>query len=66
MSQIVKIDEEACLGCGLCMSLYPEVFELGPDGHSRIKKGVKIDEKKLKEVISHCPASAIKEEKNEN
>lgn len=62
----VKVDEDVCLGCGLCQSLYPEVFELGTDGHSHVKKGVKIDEAKLKEIMSHCPASGIYIEENKD
>jgi len=54
-----KVDMETCLGCGLCVSLYPELFEIRKDGHSHVKEGVKIDEKKLKEVMQSCPAGAI-------
>jgi ferredoxin len=54
-----KVDKETCLGCGLCVSLYPELFEMGKDGHSHVKEGVKIDEKKLEEVMRSCPTGAI-------
>jgi ferredoxin len=54
-----KVDTEVCLGCGLCASLYPDLFEIGADGHSHVKPGVKIDEKKLQEVMKSCPAGAI-------
>jgi ferredoxin len=43
----------------LCASLYPELFEIGRDGHSHVKDGVKIDEKKLEEVMRSCPNAAI-------
>jgi ferredoxin len=55
----VKIDEESCLGCGLCVAMYPELFEMGTDGHSHVKPGVKIDVEKLKEVMKSCPNAAI-------
>jgi ferredoxin len=54
-----KIDEETCIGCGLCATLYPELFEMGADGHSHIKPGVKIDSEKLKEIMQSCPNAAI-------
>ena len=54
-----KVDEEVCIGCGLCASLYPELFEIGKDGHSHVKEGVKVDEKKLKEVMESCPVAGI-------
>ncbi len=56
----VKIDKQKCLGCGVCISLCPEVFEL-KDGKSQIKG--KVDFKKhkdcIKEVIDSCPVNAI-------
>lgn len=55
----IKVDAEKCTGCGLCASIYPEVFEIGEDGHTRVKKYVQIDEKKLKEVIESCPTQGI-------
>lgn len=53
---MVKVDRKACIGCGLCVSLCPEVFEL-KGGKSNIKnpKG----KCNLKEVIDSCPVQAI-------
>jgi ferredoxin len=59
----MKIDEESCIGCGLCATLYPELFEIGTDGHSHIKKNVHIASETLQKIIKECPASAIFEEK---
>lgn len=32
----VMVDEEACIGCGTCVGLCGEVFELGNDGNAHI------------------------------
>lgn len=57
----IKVDKKKCLGCGVCISLCPEVFEL-KDGKSKVKE--KVDFKKykdsIKEVIEMCPVQAIK------
>ena len=59
---MVKVDQKKCIGCGLCVSLAPEVFELGKDGKSYIKKGAtcKGHEDKCKESAEGCPVKAIK------
>ena len=59
----INIDIKKCLGCGMCVSLYPKVFELGEDGYAVVKKGVSVDEKKSKQLIIFCPAQAISNEK---
>lgn len=56
----IKIDKEKCLGCGVCINLCPEVFEL-KDGKSKIKEKVDLEKNKdcIKEAIDSCPVSAI-------
>lgn len=56
----VRIDEDYCIGCGLCKKLSPEHFEM-VDKKARWKK-VKVDDmeiKKLRPVIEKCPSKAI-------
>ena len=53
----IKIDKEKCIGCGTCVSICPQVFELGEDGKSRVKNpNGKCD---LKEAAESCPTEAI-------
>lgn len=56
-----KINKEKCIGCGLCVSLCPEVFELGEDGKSKIKKDANLEKNSqcVKEAKDSCPAGAI-------
>ena len=57
------VDEETCIGCGLCAETCPEVFEMNDD-----KARVKMDEvpeeavKSCKEAAENCPVEAIQTE----
>jgi len=57
MTEII-IDRDKCIGCGLCVSLCPECFELDEENKSRAIKqdcqGLKLDE-----VAEDCPVQAI-------
>lgn len=52
-----KVDQNKCIGCGLCTSICPKVFKLGDDGKAHvISKKV---EPCVKEAIESCPVGAI-------
>ncbi|MCD6414520.1 MAG: ferredoxin [Candidatus Diapherotrites archaeon] len=54
---VVKVDSTKCIGCGVCVSLCPEVFEIGSDGKSHVK-----NEKgncDLEAAKNSCPVGAI-------
>lgn len=55
----IKITNDNCISCGVCASIYPDVFEIGEDGNSRVKEGVIVDKERLKEVMRSCPAQGI-------
>lgn len=56
---MVKIDKEKCIGCGLCESIAPNVFEIkNGKAHVKNQKG---DESKIKDAIDSCPVEAISE-----
>lgn len=59
----MKINKEKCIGCGLCVSLCSEVFEIGEDGKSEIKSNVNLErnKEKIKEAKESCPVGAIEE-----
>ncbi len=55
----IKIDQEKCIGCGLCASICEEVFEMRDDGKAHVKKQKNLP--CVKEAISSCPVEAISE-----
>lgn len=56
-----NVDKETCIGCGLCPSICPEVFEMDDDGKAKaIADSVPekcVDE--AKDAESSCPVNAI-------
>lgn len=53
----VTVDENVCIGCGLCVSTCPDCFEMGEDGKSHAKS--ETCECNLVDVAADCPAGAI-------
>lgn len=58
MAKLVVVDREACIGCGLCISLAPEVFRY-EDGKSSVYGPNGAPEQKIQECVDGCPVSAI-------
>jgi ferredoxin len=56
----VKVNTKKCLGCGMCVSMCPQIFEF-KNGKSNVKKDAPIEknEKCIKQAASLCPAQAI-------
>ncbi|MGC9059073.1 MAG: ferredoxin [Candidatus Aenigmatarchaeota archaeon] len=59
----VTVDKKLCIGCSLCVSMLPEVFELDKDGKSIVKNENGAPIEKIKEVANMCPTKAIKVKK---
>ena len=55
------VDEDICTGCGLCVDLCPEVFDLKDDVAEVIADPVPDDsEDDAREAGESCPVEAIK------
>jgi ferredoxin len=56
-----EVDKDTCIGCGLCTTVCPEVFEMQDDG----KAGTVVSEvpgtaeDSAEEARDQCPVSAI-------
>jgi len=57
MAKII-IDEDACVGCGLCVNSCPDCFELTDAGVAEVKTQ-DCPDCDLKDVASQCPVNAI-------
>lgn len=55
----IIIDENACVGCGMCVMSLPHVFEIGKDSISKVKDQNHMDIELKLEVAASCPVSAI-------
>jgi ferredoxin len=54
------VDEDACTGCGLCVDVCPEVFEM--DGDTARAKGGELSDEEVEcadEAADSCPVEAI-------
>lgn len=69
----IKINENECCCCGLCINILPEIFELGEYKLARVVKKLNVKKQatfniealefKLNEVIKKCPCKAIRKHK---
>lgn len=63
----VKVNQEACIGCGACQALVPDIFEIDDNGLA-VAKDIEIDEQleEVMDAVEGCPTSAIEKiDKNE-
>lgn len=55
------VDKETCIGCGLCASITPDVFEMEDDGKAGVIGDVdSSNEAEAKDAETSCPVEAIK------
>ncbi|MCS7135359.1 MAG: ferredoxin [Candidatus Aenigmarchaeota archaeon] len=54
---MITVDKDICIGCGACIAVCPQVFEMGKDGKSQVREQKNI--KCVDEAIKACPVGAI-------
>ena len=54
----IKIDKEKCIGCGSCVAVCADYFEMDDDNKARLKDGVNGAEC-AQEAVDICPVQAI-------
>ncbi len=55
-----KVDQDMCIGCGLCVGSCPEVFEFNDDGKAEAIEGATAAN--VADVADNCPVGAIMED----
>ncbi|MFH1916835.1 MAG: ferredoxin [Nanoarchaeota archaeon] len=57
----IEINEEKCIGCGLCEELVPAHFEIGPECKARCKvREISEEDEKINILAQdNCPVQAI-------
>lgn len=60
MPKTLTIDEELCIGCGTCVEICPEVFELNEQIEKAFVKNQEgCSQCDCEEAINSCPVGAI-------
>lgn len=61
----IKVNQETCVGCGACVGVAEDLFEIQDSGLSHAKKEEvpKDKEEQAQEAIGVCPTGAIEEVK---
>jgi ferredoxin len=56
-----NVDQETCIGCGVCPSVCEEVFQMGDDGkaHVIVSEVPAGSEDQAKDAQESCPVDAI-------
>jgi ferredoxin len=55
------VNQDLCIGCGLCAEMSPEVFEVNEDGKAVVKVGqVPAEAQEVcRDAATQCPTEAI-------
>lgn len=56
----VKVNQDACIGCGLCIGMHPEALAFNDE--SKASAIAEMEDDAADEVIASCPVAAIEAE----
>lgn len=59
MSREAYVDQEVCIGCGLCVSMVPEVFRLNDAGVSETYRSAGSAQAEVQQAMDSCPVNCI-------
>lgn len=59
MTHKIKVDKESCIGCGSCVAICPEIFELDSEGKSRAKVEELEELNCAQQAIEACTVNCI-------
>lgn len=62
----IKVNQEACIGCGACVAIDPEHFAFNDEGLSHPISKENLTSEELANAIDACPTSAISLVETEN
>lgn len=62
----IIVDENACIGCGACISIDPEHFTFSDEGLSEVISNENLETEDLQNAIESCPTNAICTNDNAN
>lgn len=55
----VCVDKSKCIGCGMCVSVNPNIFEIQDDGKAGVIAGQEEKIGQAEEALEMCPVGAI-------
>lgn len=60
----ISVNQEACIGCGACLAIAEDLFEMNADGLSEAKVAEVPQDKQdqANEAVESCPTGAIVKE----
>lgn len=53
----ISVNKDICIGCGTCVSLCPDSFQIGEDGKSEVIS--QVDNECVHNAVVSCPVQAI-------
>lgn len=60
MAKIVFVDQDLCIGCGVCVNNLPEVFRFNDENKAECHNPVGASEDEIQEqAIDVCPVACI-------